>query len=45
MTTPSGAVAEVVNVYRDTGEALVEWTSGDRARFKLGLLRRVGPEQ
>jgi preprotein translocase subunit YajC len=38
--TPSGSRADVVNVYAD-GEALVQWTSGDRARFKVGLLKRV----
>jgi hypothetical protein len=39
--TPSGRVAEVVNVYPDVDEALVQWTSGDRARFKLGQLRKI----
>lgn len=39
--TPSGRVADVVNVYPESGEALVQWFDGDRARFKFGLLRRV----
>jgi hypothetical protein len=37
--TPSGSVADVVAVYDEVDEALVQWTSGDRARFKLSLLR------
>jgi preprotein translocase subunit YajC len=39
--TPSGRVADVVNVYPETEEVLVQWFDGDRARFKFGLLRRV----
>jgi hypothetical protein len=37
--TPSGMVAEVIVVYPDVGEALVQWSSGDRARFRFTLLR------
>jgi preprotein translocase subunit YajC len=39
--TPSGRLADIVNVYPETGEALVQWFDGERGRFKLGLLRRV----
>jgi hypothetical protein len=39
--TPSGAVAEVIAIYPSEDEALVQWTTGDRARFKLGLLRAL----
>lgn len=42
--TPSGAVADVVAIYPSVGEALVQWSSGDRARFLLGVLRKW-PEQ
>lgn len=40
VVTPSGAIAEVLVVYPDLGEALVQWTSGDRARFRFSHLRR-----
>jgi hypothetical protein len=39
--TPSGSVAELVAVYPEINEGLVQWTSGDRARFKLGLLQHA----
>jgi hypothetical protein len=42
--TPSGSQAELVAIYADVNEGLVQWTTGDRARFKLGLLRAV-PEK
>lgn len=38
--TPSGAIAEVVAVYPNEGEALVQWTNGDRARFRFGYLKK-----
>lgn len=37
--TPSGAFAEVIATFPEEGEALVEWSSGDRARFRFGHLR------
>lgn len=37
--TPSGAQAEVVVAYPEIGEVLVQWTTGDRARFRLVNLR------
>lgn len=40
--TPSDAIARVIAIYDDVDEALVEWENGDRARFKLGLLRKIG---
>lgn len=40
MQTPSGSVAEVIQLYPDVDEALVQWTSGDRARFRIGVLRK-----
>ena len=46
--TPSGAHAEVLASYPAVGEALVQWTSGDRARFRfahLQLIRRAGNAQ
>jgi hypothetical protein len=39
--TPSGSVAEVLAYYSDVDEVLVQWTSGDRARFKTSQLRKV----
>lgn len=39
--TPNGQVAEVVEVFADEGEATVEWRGGERARFRMTLLRRV----
>jgi hypothetical protein len=44
VVTPSGAIAGVVAVYPDVGEVLVQWTSGDRARFKLTHLRKPPSE-
>jgi len=38
--TPSGAVASVVATYPDVGEALVQWSNGARARFRISQLRR-----
>lgn len=44
--TPSGALAEVVAVYHEEGEALVRWVSGalvgQTARFRIKLLRSPG---
>jgi hypothetical protein len=39
--TPSGSVAELIAIYPLVNEGLVQWSTGDRTRFKLGLLRRV----
>ena len=39
VVTPSGAHAEVLAAYPGAGEALVQWSSGDRARLRFGLLR------
>jgi len=39
--TPAGSFAELVAIYEDVGEALVQWSSGDRARFRLSQLRAV----
>jgi hypothetical protein len=41
--TPSGAVAELLKIYADVDEGLVQWSNGDRARFKLNLLQAVPP--
>lgn len=40
--TPTSGAAEVIAVYLDAEhpEALVQWTSGDRARFRLSLLKK-----
>ena len=37
--TPTGAVATVLAIYPDVGEALVQWSNGDRARFRTGHLK------
>lgn len=37
--TPSGAFAEVIATFPEEGEALVQWSSGDRARFRYAHLR------
>lgn len=37
--TPSGAFAEVIATFPEEGEALVQWSSGDRARFRFAHLR------
>jgi preprotein translocase subunit YajC len=37
--TPSGRHAEVIVVYPD--KALVQWTDGHRAEFRLSLLKLV----
>jgi hypothetical protein len=37
--TPSGAIAKVLAVYAEQGEALVQWADGETARFRLKLLR------
>jgi hypothetical protein len=39
--TPSGSHAELVAIYQDVGEALVQWSNGERGRFRLGVLRPV----
>jgi hypothetical protein len=36
--TPSGAIAQVVALYLEAGEALVRWPNGQEARFRLKLL-------
>lgn len=41
--TPTGAVATVMAVYPDVDEVLVQWSSGDRARFKAGHLQLYPP--
>jgi hypothetical protein len=41
VVTPTGAHAEVMNIYPKEREALVVWTTGDRARFKLSRLKKV----
>jgi hypothetical protein len=41
--TPSGAVAQLLKIYADVDEGLVQWSNGDRARFKLNLLQAVPP--
>ena len=43
--TPSGSVAAVIGIYPEVDEVLVQWSSGDRARFKLGLVRLVPPKE
>jgi hypothetical protein len=39
--TPSGAIAELLKIYHDVEEGLVQWANGDRARFKLKFLRPI----
>jgi hypothetical protein len=39
--TPSGARASVIEVFPDVGEASIEWMDGERARFRVTLLRRL----
>jgi hypothetical protein len=39
--TPSGSIAEVIAHNADVDEALVQWSSGDRARFRISHLRRM----
>lgn len=37
--TPMGSTAELLTVNAELGEGLVQWTSGDRACFRLELLK------
>lgn len=39
--TPSGAIAEILDVYPMDGEALVVWPDGSEARFRLKKLRAL----
>jgi hypothetical protein len=43
--TPSGSRARVLEVYADLAEALVEWETGERARFRLSLLTTIERER
>jgi hypothetical protein len=42
--TPSGKRAIVVDVDERAGEATIEWADGERARFRIRLLRRAPTE-
>lgn len=39
--TPSGRLAQVIDIYPDVDEVLVQWPNGDRARFRSKLLRKA----
>jgi hypothetical protein len=39
--TPTGALAKIIMVYPQEGEALVEWPNGDEARFTFANLRAL----
>jgi preprotein translocase subunit YajC len=42
VVTPSGQLAQVLEVFAEDGEATIEWLrGGERARFRMTLLRRV----
>lgn len=40
--TPSGAIAEIISVNREDGEAYVKWANGETAHMRLKLLRPHG---
>lgn len=42
--TPSGRQAEVVAIYPEVREVLVQWSTGERARFKFACVHRVEKE-